>query len=54
MEDTIVDLYYEIYGQGKPIVLLHSGGADLRDWQFIAPQLTQNYRVIAFDLHSAS
>jgi pimeloyl-ACP methyl ester carboxylesterase len=49
MEDTIVDLYYEIHGQGNPIVLLHSGGADLRDWQFIAPQLVPNYRVIAFD-----
>jgi pimeloyl-ACP methyl ester carboxylesterase len=49
MEDKIVNLYYEIHGQGEPIVLLHSGGADLRDWQFIAPQLAQNYRVIAFD-----
>jgi pimeloyl-ACP methyl ester carboxylesterase len=44
-----MDLYYEIQGQGQPIVLLHSGGADLRDWQFIAPQLAQTYRVIAFD-----
>jgi pimeloyl-ACP methyl ester carboxylesterase len=44
-----MDLYYEIHGQGEPIALLHSGGADLRDWQFIAPQLAQNYRVIAFD-----
>lgn len=48
-----MDLYYEIHGQGEPIVLLHSGGADLRDWQFIAPQLAQNYRVIAFDGHGA-
>lgn len=44
-----MDLYYEIHGQGKPIVLLHSGGADLRDWQLIVPQLAQNYRVITFD-----
>jgi pimeloyl-ACP methyl ester carboxylesterase len=44
-----MDLYYEIQGQGQPIVLLHSGGADLRDWQFIAPQLAQKYQVIAFD-----
>jgi pimeloyl-ACP methyl ester carboxylesterase len=44
-----MDLYYEIHGQGEPIVLLHSGGADLRDWQLIAPQLAQNYRVITFD-----
>jgi pimeloyl-ACP methyl ester carboxylesterase len=49
MEDINMDLYYEIHGQGEPIVLLHSGGADLRDWQFIAPQLAQNYRVINFD-----
>lgn len=44
-----MDLYYEIHGQGEPIVLIHSGGADLRDWQLIAPQLAQNYRVITFD-----
>ncbi len=44
-----MDLYYEIHGQGEPIVLLHSGGADLRDWQLIAPQLAQNYQVITFD-----
>jgi pimeloyl-ACP methyl ester carboxylesterase len=44
-----MDLYYEIHGQGKPIVLLHSGGADMRDWQLIVPQLAQNYRVITFD-----
>jgi pimeloyl-ACP methyl ester carboxylesterase len=49
MEDATMDLYYEIHGQGEPIVLLHSGGADLRDWQFIAPQLAQNYRVVTFD-----
>jgi pimeloyl-ACP methyl ester carboxylesterase len=49
MEDENVDLYYEIQGQGEPIVLLHSGGADLRDWQFIAPQLAKKYRVLTFD-----
>jgi pimeloyl-ACP methyl ester carboxylesterase len=49
MEDITMDLYYEIQGQGQPIVLLHSGGADLRDWKFIAPQLAQTYQVIAFD-----
>lgn len=44
-----MDLYYEVHGQGSPIVLLHSGGADLRDWQLITPQLAQTYKVIAFD-----
>jgi pimeloyl-ACP methyl ester carboxylesterase len=44
-----MDLHYEIQGNGEAIVLLHSGGADLRDWQWIAPQLAQNYQVIVFD-----
>ncbi|SDN52268.1 Pimeloyl-ACP methyl ester carboxylesterase [Fictibacillus solisalsi] len=44
-----MDLYYEASGSGKPIVLLHSGGADLRDWTFIAPLLAQKYKVITVD-----
>ncbi|BFH62080.1 alpha/beta fold hydrolase [Paenibacillus azoreducens] len=44
-----MDLYYEVQGNGKPVVLLHSGGADIRDWTFTAPLLAQNYKVIAFD-----
>ncbi|BAY21245.1 alpha/beta hydrolase fold protein [Calothrix sp. NIES-2100] len=43
------DLHYEIQGTGEAIALIHSGGADLRDWQFIAPQLAQKYQVITFD-----
>ncbi|MFA4132784.1 MULTISPECIES: alpha/beta fold hydrolase [unclassified Brevibacillus] len=44
-----MDLYYEVSGEGKPVVLLHSGGADLRDWTFVAPILAKHYQVIAFD-----
>jgi hypothetical protein len=44
-----MDLYYEVQGQGAPIVLRHSGGADKRDWQFIAPLLAQTFEVITFD-----
>lgn len=44
-----MDLHYEIQGQGEVIVLIHSGGTDLRDWEFITPQLAQTYRAIAFD-----
>lgn len=44
-----MDLHYEIQGQGEAMVLLHSGGADLRDWQWIAPQSAQSYQVITFD-----
>lgn len=44
-----MDLHYEISGNGKPVVLIHSGGADLRDWSFVAPLLAKHYKVVAFD-----
>lgn len=44
-----MDLHYETQGQGEAIVLLHSGGADLRDWELVIPQLAVSYRCIAFD-----
>lgn len=44
-----MDLHYEVQGQGEAIVLIHSGGTDLRNWQFIAPKLSQTYQVVAFD-----
>ncbi|GAA6623033.1 alpha/beta fold hydrolase [Scytonema sp. NUACC26] len=44
-----MDLHYEIQGNGEPIVFLHSGGTDLRDWEFIAPKLAQFYKCIAYD-----
>ena len=44
-----MDLHYEIEGKGEPIVLMHSGMADLRDWELVIPQLTETYTCIAFD-----
>jgi pimeloyl-ACP methyl ester carboxylesterase len=44
-----MDLHYEVQGQGEAVVLIHSGGADLRDWELIAPQLAQTYQVITLD-----
>ena len=38
-----MDLYYEVQGKGEPIVLMHSGMADSRDWEFIVPQLATTY-----------
>lgn len=44
-----MDLYFEITGNGHPVVLIHSGGADLRQWTFLVSFLSKNYKVIAFD-----
>ncbi|WP_260288940.1 alpha/beta fold hydrolase [Peribacillus aracenensis] len=43
-----MDLYYEVNGNGHPVVLL-TGGADVRNWTFVAPLLAKHYKVIAFD-----
>lgn len=44
-----MDLYYEVVGKGHPVVLLHSGGADLRVWTFVAPLLAKHYKVVTYD-----
>ncbi|WP_284646255.1 alpha/beta fold hydrolase [Paenibacillus silviterrae] len=44
-----MDLYYEVMGQGKPLVMIHGGGADTRDWRYLAPLLAKHYMVIMFD-----
>ncbi|CAM3478372.1 alpha/beta fold hydrolase [Paenibacillus lactis] len=44
-----MDLYYEIHGKGKPILMIHSGGADSRDWSLITPLLQDRFQVIAMD-----
>ncbi|WP_102029144.1 alpha/beta fold hydrolase [Salirhabdus sp. Marseille-P4669] len=44
-----MDLYYEVQGDGHPVVLIHSGGADSRDWTYVAPLLANDYKVITYD-----
>ncbi|CAH0172643.1 alpha/beta hydrolase [Peribacillus sp. Bi134] len=44
-----MDLHFEIYGNGRPVVLIHGGGNDLRQWTFLASLLSKDYKVIAFD-----
>lgn len=45
-------IYYEEAGSGIPLVCLHTAGTDGREWrhQMCDPDITKNYRVIAFDL----
>lgn len=44
-----MDLHYDIQGQGQPIVMIHGGGADRRDWVYLAPLLARHYQVVTFD-----
>jgi pimeloyl-ACP methyl ester carboxylesterase len=44
-----VKVYYEIYGQGKPMVLLHGNGGSIGSRANLIPDFAGHYQVIAFD-----
>jgi pimeloyl-ACP methyl ester carboxylesterase len=43
------ELYYEVTGQGTPLVLIHAGVADLRMWQPQVAAFAGRCRVICYD-----
>ena len=43
-------LYYEVAGEGSPLLLLHAGIADSRMWDDQFPIFAQHYRTIRYDL----
>ena len=46
-------MYYEIHGQGKPLVLIHGGGSTiLTNFEKIIPLLAKNRQVIAVELQA--
>ena len=48
-----IKMYYEIHGQGKPLVLIHGGGSTIQTtFGRIIPMLAKKYKVIAVDLQA--
>lgn len=46
-------MYYEIHGQGKPLVLIHGGGSTIQtNFEKIIPLLAKNRQVIAVELQA--
>lgn len=43
------DLYYEIYGEGEPLILLHGNSGSIKEFYQQIPTLSQQYKVIAID-----
>ena len=43
-------LYYEVAGEGHPLLLLHAGIADSRMWDEQFPIFVQHYRTLRYDL----
>lgn len=44
-----IELYYEIRGEGKPLVLISGLGYSLWQWHKMVPFLEDHFRVITFD-----
>lgn len=44
-----IRLYYEIYGSGKPLILLHGNGGSIQAFANHIPFFQKNYEVIAID-----
>jgi non-heme chloroperoxidase len=45
-----IELYYEDYGAGKPVVLIHGWPLSGRSWEYQVPALVEaGYRVITYD-----
>jgi len=43
-------LFYESYGQGRPLVLIHSAWATHKWWRWQVPDLARDYQVVAYDV----
>lgn len=46
-----INLYYEIHGTGKPLIMLHGGFGTFEMFSALSPALTQHHQVIGVDLY---
>lgn len=46
-------MYYEVHGQGRPLLLIGGLGNDVSAWSANMPGLARRYRVVAFDNRGA-
>ncbi|MFX0041167.1 MAG: alpha/beta fold hydrolase [Promethearchaeota archaeon] len=45
-----IEIYYEITGEGDPLLLIHGLGSSTRDWEEQVPAFSQRFQVITLDL----
>ena len=44
-----ISLYYEVHGQGEPLLLMHGAGGSAENFNLMLPELSKHYRVITPD-----
>src|ERR687896_2285064 len=43
------ELYYEVIGEGDPLVLVHGGWGDHTSWRLVVDEFARSYQVVAYD-----
>jgi pimeloyl-ACP methyl ester carboxylesterase len=46
-----INLYYEVHGTGKPLIMLHGGFGTFEMFAALSPALIENHQVIGVDLY---
>lgn len=44
-----IKVYYEIYGEGEPLLLLHGNGGSIENFIYQIPELSKHFKVITID-----
>lgn len=44
-----INVYYEVYGEGEPLLLLHGNGGSIENFTYQIPELSKHFKVIAID-----
>ncbi|GAB3690271.1 alpha/beta fold hydrolase [Spirosoma flavus] len=44
-----IKMYYEVYGAGKPLLMIHGNGGSIENFKNQIPYFAKNYKVIAVD-----
>lgn len=44
-----IKIYYEIYGEGEPLLLLHGNSGSIENFIYQIPELSKHFKVIAVD-----
>jgi pimeloyl-ACP methyl ester carboxylesterase len=49
---TLGDLstYYEVHGEGEPVLLIHGLGSSMEDWEWQVPTLRRSFTVVTYDV----
>ena len=44
-----VELYYEVIGEGDPLVLVHGGWGDHTSWRLVVDEFARSYQIVTYD-----